>query len=119
MENGRMKNATRKQAEIMLSDDIANGEVSKNISREEKERILQSYEKWLNEQPKPLHPYANTWWKTIEEKQEQLVKLRGMILEEIANWERHKRIKITTYDERTILDDFIRSLRIIVKVIDT
>lgn len=56
-----MKNATRKQAEIMLSDDIANGEVSKNISREEKERILQSYEKWLNEQPKPLHPYANTW----------------------------------------------------------
>lgn len=35
-----MKNATRKQAEIMLSDDIANSEVSKNISPEEKERKI-------------------------------------------------------------------------------
>lgn len=56
-----MKNEIRKQAEIILSDDIANGVVSKSISREEKERIIRSYEKWLNERPKPLHPYANTW----------------------------------------------------------
>lgn len=46
-----MKSEIRKQAEIMLSDDIANGEVPKNISREEKERIIRSYEKWLNERP--------------------------------------------------------------------
>lgn len=44
-----MKSEIRKQAEIMLSDSIANGEVPKNISREEKERIIRSYEKWLNE----------------------------------------------------------------------
>lgn len=49
---------------------------------------------------------------------EQLEKLKNQIAEEIENWERHLRMKMTTYDERAIINSFIISLRVIVKVIE-
>lgn len=49
---------------------------------------------------------------------EQLEKLKKQIAEEVENWERHLRMKMTSYDERKLIDDFIRSLRIIAQVIE-
>lgn len=47
-----------------------------------------------------------------------LSKLEKQIQEEIENWERHVRMKMTSYDERKLIDEFIRSLRIIAKVVE-